>query len=120
MGAVGGRVLGHGMTIGGRMSAQGKVYYEGLPRNFSGNLHRAALTQSAEAVDIRCMQVRKECWELFEQTVGVPYLEKEGMFDVSALPADTDYRAVSLKFCKALKEDGYGILYDPERTIVWK
>ena len=102
------------------MSSQGTVYYEGLPRYFSGSLHRAVLTQSAEAVDIRCMQVRKECRALWEEIVGVPYLEKEGIFDASVLPADTDYRTVSLKFCKAMKEAGYGILYDPERTIVWK
>ncbi len=120
LGAVGGRVLGRGVTIGGRMSSQGKVYYEGLPRNFSGNLHRAVLTQSAEAVDIRCIQVRKECLALFEEIVGVPYQEKEGIFDTSVLPAGTDCREVSLKFCKALKEAGYSILYDPERTIVWK
>ena len=120
LGAVGGRVLDRGVTIGGRMSSQGTVYYEGLPRYFSGSLHRAVLTQSAEAVDIRCMQVRKECRALWEEIVGVPYLEKEGIFDASVLPADTDYRTVSLKFCKAMKEAGYGILYDPERTIVWK
>ena len=120
LGAVGGRVLGRGVTMGGRMSSQGKVYYEGLPRNFSGNLHRAVLTQSAEAVDIRCIQVRKECLALFEEIVGVPYQEKEGIFDASVLPAGTDCRDVSLKFCKALKEAGYSILYDPERTIVWK
>lgn len=120
LGAVGGRVLGRGVTIGGRMSSQGKVYYEGLPRNFSGSLHRAVLTQSAEAVDIRCIQVRKECRALFEEVVGVPYQEKEGIFDASLLPAGTDCREVSLKFCKALKEAGYSILYDPERTIVWK
>lgn len=120
LGAVGGRVLGRGVTIGGRMSSQGKVYYESLPRNFSGNLHRAVLTQSAEAVDIRCIQVQKVCRALFEKIVGVPYQEKEGIFDVSVLPAGTDCREVSLKFCKALKEAGYSILYDPERTIVWK
>ena len=120
LGAVGGRVLGRGVTMGGRMSSQGKVYYEGLPRNFSGNLHRAVLTQSAEAVDIRCIQVRKECRALFEEIVGVPYQEKEGIFDASLLPAGTDCREVGLKFCKALREAGYSILYDPERTIVWK
>lgn len=140
LGAVGGRVLGSGkglvgnggkkgcvcggrfglVTIGGRMSCRGKVYYEGLPRYFSGNLHRAVLTQSAEAVDIRCIQVREECRALFEELVGVPYLEKNGIFDASLLPADTDHTAVSLKFSQALQEAGYSILYDPDRTAFWK
>ena len=140
LGAVGGRVLGATkllradarqkcnacgvgcglVTIGGRMSSQGIVYYEGLPKYFSGKLHRAVLTQSAEAVDIRCIQVRKECRGLFEEIVGIPYLEKGGIFDASSLSADTDYVAVSLRFGQALQEAGYGILYDPERTALWK
>ena len=140
LGAVGGRVLGTvkmlpadkrkqcrtcvgrfgQVTIGGRMTPKAAVYYEGLPRNFSGSLNRAVLTQSAEAVDIRCIQVRKECRMLFEEIVGVPYREKNGFFDVAALPVNTDYRAVSLKFCVALQEAGYAILYDPERTVLWK
>ena len=124
LGAVGGRVLGRKrctvVTIGGRMDAQGTVYYKGLPKCFSGNLHRAVLTQSAEAVDIRCIQVSKECRALFEQIVDVPYREKGNVFDVSVLPKDTDYVALSMKLCKALQEAGYSILYDPERAVLWK
>ena len=140
LGAVGGRVLGNVkmlsadkrkkcptcvngfglVTIGGRMSAQGTVYYEGLPRNFSGSLNRAVLTQSAEAVDIRCIQVRKECRMLFEEIVGVPYREKKGIFDAATLPGNTDFAAVSLQFCKTLQEKGYDILYDPVHSLVWK
>lgn len=139
LGAVGGRVLGYrndtmpddgpvsvvgnkkkagmhcGLTvIGGRMSSEGDVYYEGTPAGYSGYLHRAILTQTAEAVDIRCIQVRKECEKLFEQVTGVPYVETNGnIFDVSTLPEGTDCREVSLKLCRSLQEAGYDILYYP-------
>lgn len=145
LGAVGGRVLGKDSLfsgwkiIGGRMSERyhaknvngtaknAAVYYEGLPAEHSGYLHRAVLTQTAEAVDIRCIQVREECRELFEQVVGVPYQEIEGMelkhdlmFNAKTLPAHTDYKALSLQFGKALHEAGYDILYDPSLTTSWK
>lgn len=123
--------------VGGRMSLEGDVYYEGLPLHYSGYLNRAVLTQSAEAVDIRCMMVREECRSLFEQVVGVPYVEisceetasdslsasggetsHTGLiFDAKALPEGTDYKKLSLKLCKAIKEAGYDILYHPSLLI---
>lgn len=115
-----GRVL-----LSGRMSSEGDVYYEGLPAGFSGPGNRAVLTQTAEAVDIRCIRVRRECRNLFEQVVGVPYREAETsnhqlLFDVSGLPEEADYRDLSLKFCRALGEAGYGICYDPGMEVIWK
>lgn len=139
LGAVGGRVLGRDglfggwKIIGGRMAAAHStstadgtentvVFYEGLPAAYSGYLHRAVLTQDAEAVDIRCIQVREECRELFEQVVGVPYktLKRTLIFDTSTLPTNTDYKALSLQFCDALHAAGYEILYDPSMTTSWK
>ena len=127
LGAIGGRILskkgigGMRKTIGGRMSAEGKVFYEGLPKAFSGYLHRAVLTQQAEAVDIRCIKVRRECRDLFERAVGVPYVEdKNGYFDCSTLKKGTNYKEVSLHFCKALRDAGYEILYYPAWTAVVK
>jgi len=135
LGAVGGRVLekkgilGAKKLIGGRMDICDKrvrVYYENIPAFYSGYMHRAVLTQQAEAVDIRCMQVREECRELFERVVGVPYKEiyedgnQESIFDASILPKDTDYKALSIKFCKELQKAGYRILYQPRMEITWK
>ncbi len=124
LGAVGGRVLEKGRVAGGRMSAQGEVYYEGLREAYSGYLHRAVLFQDAQALDIRCIQVRKECRELFRQVVGVPYRTrgaqgkgKGELFDASTLPGDCDWRSVSLALSQALRERGYRLLYDPERGI---
>lgn len=128
LGALGGAVLGKSgplsgqKIIGGRMSRDGKVYYEGLPVTHSGYLHRAVLTQKAEAVDIRCIQVREECRELFEQVVGVPYTEikQDLIFDTNTLPANADYKALSLQLSRALREAGYEILYAPALRTSWK
>ena len=120
LGAVGGRVIAKGKIIGGRMSEDGEVFYEGLPIAYSGYLHRAVLTQDADAVDIRCIRVREECRQIFERTVGVPYTERENVFDVTTLPETADYKALSLKFAGALRQEGYEILYQPALTSVRK
>ena len=120
--AVGGRILSgkhHGKTVGGRMTADGRVFYEGLPKDFGGYLHRAELSQDAEALDLRCLRIRPDCHELFERTVGVPYTEvlrakgQEPVFDSTTLPAGADIRALSLKLSDALRRQGR-LLYLPE------
>ena len=68
IGAVGGRLVeGFGEKIvGGRMSETGEIFYQGLPKAYSGYLHRAVLTQDAAALDIRCIQVKEELHVLFK------------------------------------------------------
>ena len=102
--------------VGGRLKGDGTVYYEGLPKGYSGYLHRAALSQDAEAVDIRNIRVRKELWPLFRDIVGVPWRTVSGkeIFDVSTLPKGTDIKAVSIAFGRAVRDAGYRILYLPE------
>ncbi len=118
--AVGGRIVRKGKVVGGRMSAEGEIFYKDLPAVYSGYLHRAVLTQDAEALDIRCISVREECRELFEQITGVSYqtvpAKKTGMeiFDTSLLPEGTDYIQISLALSKALRESGYRLLYLPD------
>lgn len=116
LGAVGGPVFARGKICGGRMDAEGRIYYENLPRHFSGYFHRAVLTQDAEAVDIRCMTLRGELHALFREVTGVSYQSRPGetRFDADALPEGTDYKALSLKLCRAIREKGYRILYRRE------
>lgn len=118
---VGGKVLSGKRLIGGRMGEDGSLYYEGLPPFYSGYMHRAALHQDAEALDIRCIEVRPECRELFERAVGVPYrtAEGSGSFDAASLPAGTDYIEVSLRLSRALRQAGFHLLYLPWRQTVW-
>lgn len=113
LGAVGGAVTAHGKIVGGRMDAEGCVYYEGLSVHHSGYLHRAVLTQDAEAADIRCIALREELWQLFRDVTGVDYQCKAGeeIFDAALLPDNVDYRELSLKLCRAISEQGYRILW---------
>ena len=122
MAAVGGRVLSgknRGRIAGGRMTADGKVFYEGLPKDFGGYLHRAELSQDAEALDLRCIRIRSADRELFEKIVGVPYTEvvrgpeQQPVFDSSTLPAGADIRLLSLQLSEALRKRGR-LLYLPE------
>lgn len=128
LGAVGGRVickdrgtahelhLQKGCIVGGRMDFDGRVYYYGLKPGYSGYMHRAALPQDAQAVDLRCICVSKEFRDLFSEITGVPYVTKPGthIFDASTLPGDCDLKQLSLAFGRALRERGKRILWDPE------
>lgn len=137
--AVGGKILDEReqTLTGGRMAEEGSVYYDGLKEGFSGYLHRAVLTQNAEAVDLRCICVAKEFWPLFESVVGVPYrtckvfesrdfndkdaaMPQVEIFDAGTLPEDADVKALSLAFCKELRGLGKRILWDPELTVSLK
>ena len=126
--AVGGRVLSgknRGRIAGGRMTADGKVFYEGLPKDFGGYLHRAELSQDAEALDLRCIRIRSADRELFEKIVGVPYTEvvrgpeQQPVFDSSTLPAGADIRLLSLQLSDALRKRGR-LLYLPEYPEKWE
>jgi len=122
LGAVGGRILMKGKIQGGRMTEKGHVLYKGLPATYSGYMHRAVLTQDAEALDIRCIRIRKECVPLFEKITGVTYRKngKTSLFDAGYMAEETDWNALSLMLSKALKEAGYELMYDPEITVRWK
>lgn len=113
VGIVGGAVVRKGQIASGRMDETGAVFYEGLDVHYSGYLHRAVLTQSAEVVDIRCMTVREELWDLFREVTGVNYQEQPvgGIFDVALLPEGADYRELSIKLCAAVRAQGYRILW---------
>ena len=108
-----------GKIIGGRMTAEGKVFYEGLPQGFGGYLHRAELSQDAQALDLRCIRIQPSCREVFEKIVGVPYTEirrhpgEQPVFDVTVLPAGVDIRTLSLRLSEALRQQGR-LLYLPE------
>lgn len=126
IGAVGGRIMGsqggrasrEKVLTGGRMAADGCLYYEGLKEGFSGYLHRGVLTQDAEAVDLRCILVAEEFWPLFEQVVGVPYTaRRDRSFESSFLPENADIAALGTAFGMALRERGKRILWDPDWVL---
>lgn len=118
--ALGGPVVQDKKIAGGRMSLEGKVFYEGLPHFYSGYLHRAVLQQEAEALDIRNIEVREELRELFEQVTGVPYVTVPGtgLFDPAAIPKEADHRLLSVRLGEAFGQRGYKLLYLPERKKI--
>ncbi|MCM1543045.1 MAG: glycosyltransferase [Blautia sp.] len=120
--AVGGPVVYRGKVVGGRMSLKGKVFYEGLPVSYSGYLHRAALQQDAEALDIRNMEVREELRELFKEITGVTYRALPGteIFDTDALPKGTDCQQMSVSLGEAFGQKGYRLLYLPDHVKILK
>lgn len=117
VGAVGGKVLQKGKILSGRMSLDGKVFYKDLPKGYSGYMHRASLQQTAEVLDIRCLALNPQCYELFEEIVGVPYKEREAtgyfVFDVATLPDNIDMVKVSIKLSQALRNAGFTLVWDP-------
>lgn len=124
VGAVGGRILAREKGINrriaaGAMNELGEVYYEGLPAEFSGYMHRATLVQDVEAVDIRCIRLSENCYPIFREVVGMPYLTVPGeeRFDDSTLPEDADVKTLSLRLGEALRKAGYRICWDPAWTI---
>lgn len=120
VGAVGGPVISGGRILSGRIEEDGLKPYAGLPRNFSGYMHRASMQQDVDALDLWNITVRKECRALFQEVVGVPYAavqihtdgEQTSRFDASTLPVDADIDALSIAFGQALRERGYYLLYD--------
>lgn len=78
VGILGGRILDrHKCISGGAMDDTGRCLYAGLHKEYSGgSTHRAALKQDVPAVDVRCMRIRPELQEVFEQITGLAYTEK--------------------------------------------
>lgn len=118
IGAVGGCLVRRGRVAGGRMDTEGNLFYGGLSVHAGGYMHRAAIPQDAEAVDIRLIIVREELWDVFREITGVPYQTAAGraVFAAETLPAGTDVTAVSLELCRAIREKGYRIAYLPDRA----
>lgn len=154
IGAVGGRLIRSGRVAGGAYqtgcavreessrqaseTGEAAVLYGGLPRHFSGYLHRAVLQQDVEALDIRFLRIRKEAapllQEAFLQECGkelsgqlLAFLQSE--FDEAGTKGQAEFlrrlkeegfrekelKAVSLLFGAKLREAGYRLLYDPRK-----
>ena len=131
VGVVGGKIIDkNGILVGGKMNADGDIWYEGLPPGSSGGYqHDAVLVQEAEAVDLRCVVVRPELYALYRKfaiaEAHVPKLSApevtppapdDGPTVVIGLPPDARNRmscAKSLAFSKAVRESGFRILWDP-------
>ena len=90
-------MIRRGRIAGGAYTEDGKLLYAGLPKSFSGYMHRAVLQQDAAAVDLRNITVRKELQPLLEQVRN----------------EETDPASAAVRFGKEAAERGYRILWDP-------
>ena len=78
-------------------------------------MHRAALQQEAEMVDIRCMKASRQAEMILEEMIGLPYLQHPGTgrFDWSGcLNENMDFVELSRRFCEKVREQGYRIVWD--------
>ena len=119
IGIIGGRLENRkGTLCGGIYLQDASALYEGLPKGFSGGAqHRAVLQQDADAVDLRCMRIRPELQEIFQQITGLQYQETSDGESNPSIPDSWDEMAIrrcSTAFCSAVREKGYRILWDPE------
>lgn len=142
IGIVGGKVIKGGKVVSGNLDGEGNVLYAGLDAHYSGYLHRAAMVQDAEACDVRSMEIREELRTIFEQyfSCQVPETAIHRKEDGTALSFSTDsfYRdipfhadltqltpadaqqavaKISVKFCERIRQEGYGIIWDPEKEL---
>ncbi len=103
VGVLTGPVCRGGKIVGGAMKRDGTVMYAGLPKNFSGYMHRAALMQQVGAGDVRNMAIRPELQELWDKEVAPKLQDKH-----------CDYVQLSVAFCEQVALKGYKIVYDPQ------
>lgn len=103
VGILAGPIYKGGKIAGGAMKRDGTVMYQGLPKGFSGYMHRASLMQQVGAGDVRNMQIRPELQELWEKEVVPKLAEKH-----------CDYVKVSVAFCEQARLQGYVVVYDPQ------
>jgi hypothetical protein len=120
VGIIGGRLLNKQNKItGGIYLADGTPLYHGLPKGYSGYMHRAAMRQEAEAVDVRCLIISPLVEEIFEDIIGLPYLANphDGRFDWrGGLKPEADFKRLSLEFCARVRAAGFAIVWDPTLT----
>ncbi len=118
LGVIGGKIVNRkGTIIGGNYRDNGRVRYENLPKGFSGGIqHRAVLQQDTDAVDLRCMRIRPELYDLYQEIFGVTYCDTLAETEVTfaEMGTEEEIRGKCICFGKTVRERGYRILWDPK------
>lgn len=100
LGCIGGALYKGAKVVGGAMDSKGFVLYKGLHKKFEGYMNRAHLMQSAEAVDIRNVEVCDKLKPVLEQFLLRCKEEN-----------NPNYVKASLEFCEKIREMGYEVMY---------
>lgn len=114
VGVVGGKIVDEDHhIIGGMMDGNGNVLFEGLHEKMSGPMHRADTRQDADAVDVRCMEIRDELRPLYQSVFNASY-------DRHVMKPEEDLKDKSLDFCRQVRQKGYLIVWDPNMQFMVK
>lgn len=118
VGAAGGKVVGPGGKIrAGIYEEDGKIPFLGQYVHFSGYMHRAAMKQSAFALDLRCIKIRQDLIPVFEEITGMKYKTniKTGLFLWKEYKkSNAEWKNLSMAFCKKVSEEGYRFIFVPD------
>ena len=138
IGVIGGKLVDKkGTLVGGIYKEDGSIVYYGLPKGYSGGFtHIAACQQDADAVDLRCMRIRKKLRPLLKEVTGLTYhsnnemLKQKDTFtdpeDETVLKSkvghiiipdnwdDDKIKKESIRFCRAVRHLGYRVVWDPK------
>ena len=107
VGVVGGKIVNRRRRIvGGLYDEDGGALFLGMHEQESGPMHRADTVQDAAAVDVRCMRIRPELYELYKSVFGVSY-------DTHVMLSSDGLKELSLVFCRAARKLGYRVVWDP-------
>ena len=89
-----------------RKDGKNRMRYAGLPRHFSGYMHRAVLSQDVETADVRAMRVRED---------GEPaWLSEELKRAQDAVRQGADPVETSAAFCRRIRGMGCRICWEPD------
>lgn len=116
--AVGGRLVDRRKRIcGGIYDKTGKTLYEGLPVFYSGEMNRAAMQQTADALDLRCIKLNPSYRGVFERTTGMKYRESgdNGCFFWQEYKrSSAEWKLLSLNFAKEIEDTEGRLLFLPD------
>jgi glycosyltransferase involved in cell wall biosynthesis len=119
IGCVGGKLVDEKKKIAGGIYLEDKTaLYKGIPLGYSGGLqHRAVVQQDCYAVDIRCMAIRPEFVDAYEEVTGMKYTDtfnENGTEERFVGLSEEKIIELSFLVCKEVRKRGLRIMWDPQ------
>ncbi len=103
--ALGGKEIKRGRIKGSIYDTQGRPIYEGLPKEYSGYVHRAVLTQNAQMLDIKKWKINPLVAKKYET------------FFASVASKEYDPQKEQKIICDFLRNEGYRLYWDPDLKV---
>ncbi len=117
IGAFGGNVINRRKIICGGMERDGITPFKGKKVYFSGYMHRVALRQTVDVLDLRCIEVNPKLMKLFEEVTGMEYdrdLKTDMFCRENYKKTEAEWIDLSHKFSQKVREAGYRLVYNPD------